>query len=385
MTDRPPDPAPAIPAPALVPEGRRKFGSLVWRGKYWSIRWRSGGVERMESTRSTSRRVAEALLARRQEQLEVGTFVPASAKRVRFERLMDLVRGHYRLDGLRSARRVEIAARHLGAEFAGVPAVTITAARLHDYHLRRMDEAAAPSTIRYELAVLRQGFALALELGLIKSAPKMPTVRVDNARQGFFESDELARLLRELPPHMVPVAKFAALTGWRRGEVVGLCWDRVDFAEGVIRLDVRATKNNDGRVYPFAALPELAALLAERRAAADAEQQEYHTIIRHVFTRRGRPLKDFYTSWRSACDRAGLSGKMLHDLRRTAVRNLERAGVPRSVATKLTGHKCEDVYRRYAIVSEADLAEGVAKLAARTGAKGALGGHSLPRAAADSA
>ncbi len=59
-----------------------------------------------------------------------------------------------------------------------------------------------------------------------------------------------------------------------------------------------------------------------------------------------------------------MAGRIPHDFRRTAVRNLERAGVPRSVAMKLTGHKTENVYRRYAIVSEADLSEGLKKLAA---------------------
>ena len=72
---------------------------------------------------------------------------------------------------------------------------------------------------------------------------------------------------------------------------------------------------------------------------------------------------DFRGAWERACGQAGVPGRTFHDLRRTAVRNLERAGVARSRATKLTGHNTEAVYRRYAILSEADLVEGVEKLA----------------------
>jgi integrase len=71
-------------------------------------------------------------------------------------------------------------------------------------------------------------------------------------------------------------------------------------------------------------------------------------------------------SWKTACKDAGVPGRLLHDLRRSAVRNLERARVTRSVAMRMIGHKTESVYRRYAIVSESDLREAAAKLAAAT-------------------
>jgi hypothetical protein len=79
--------------------------------------------------------------------------------------------------------------------------------------------------------------------------------------------------------------------------------------------------------------------------------------------------KDFVTSGglpgeRTACKAAGTPGRIPHDFRRTAVRNLERAGVPRSVAMKMVGHKTEAIYRRYAIVSDADLQDAAKKLAA---------------------
>ena len=86
---------------------------------------------------------------------------------------------------------------------------------------------------------------------------------------------------------------------------------------------------------------------------------------------RGRtarqPIKSLRPAWRTACKDAGRPGFLLHDLRRSAERNLERAGISRSVAMKLTGHKTEAVYRRYAIVAEIDLREAGTKLPLRSG------------------
>lgn len=86
-------------------------------------------------------------------------------------------------------------------------------------------------------------------------------------------------------------------------------------------------------------------------------------VVRHVFHRDGDRMKSIRGAWTGATKRAGLPEAWFHDLRRTAVENLERAGVPRSVAMKLTGHKTESVYRRYAIADEAALQEDVEKLA----------------------
>jgi len=86
-------------------------------------------------------------------------------------------------------------------------------------------------------------------------------------------------------------------------------------------------------------------------------------VIPHVFHREGRPVRNMYKSWQKACDRVGVPAAWLHDMRRSAVRNLERAGVPQSTAMKLTGHKTASVYRRYAIADHEVLEEGVDKLA----------------------
>jgi len=104
-------------------------------------------------------------------------------------------------------------------------------------------------------------------------------------------------------------------------------------------------------------------MLKQQWEATKALQRTTGRLIAPVFHRNGRMIKDYRGAWDAACEAAKVPGRIPHDFRRTAVRNLERAGVPRSVAMKLTGHKTESVYRRYAIVSEADLSDGLKRLA----------------------
>ena len=132
------------------------------------------------------------------------------------------------------------------------------------------------------------------------------------------------------------------------------------------RLDPGTTKNGEGRVVYLT--PELRVLLAQQLERVDRLSRQTGQIIPWVFPRlrgrrQGQRRRSFSKAWATACKKAGCPGKIPHDFRRTAVRNMERAGVPRSVAMKLTGHKTESVYRRYAIVSDAELREASQKLA----------------------
>ena len=141
-------------------------------------------------------------------------------------------------------------------------------------------------------------------------------------------------------------------------------WAQVDFAGGFVRLEPGTTKNNEGA---FPLIPELRALLERRQAITRRCERAQARIIAHVFHRYGRPIKSLRRAWMTACREAGRPGLLLHDLRRSAVRNLERAGISRSAAMKLTGHKTEAVYRRYAIVAESDLRDAGTKLATMLG------------------
>ena len=346
-----------------MPQEKRERGAgrLYLRGDVWWVQYSVRGRRFRESSHSTNRRAAEKLLLRRQGEVAVGRHVP-DAERVSFEDLVALLEADYRANGRRSLDRVQRAVAHLRKAFERDRALNITTDRLTAYVADRLEEGAARATIAAELAALRRGFTLAVQAGRLLSRPYFPRLALDNARQGFVSDADFSRLLTHLPADLRGPIHFAFLTGWRlRSEVLPLTWDRVDFEAGEVRL--HTSKNGQPRVFPFRVLPDLEALLRRQREATRAVERAEGRIIQPVFHRSGATIRDLRGAWDAACKSVGLVGLVPHDLRRSAVRRLERAGVSRSVAMQLTGHKTEAVYRRYAIVAKADLEEGVATLA----------------------
>lgn len=385
---------------------RREFGRIFERkaSRFLWVRYRVSGTSYEESTHSTSWREAAKFLSRKQAELGLGVFVAPDAKRVTFADLAEMLRNNYQVRGRRTLTvrivdgrekfggTLEGSLAHLEAFFGAGRALAITTDRVTAYERQRLDAGAARATLNKELAALRRMFNLAVEAKRLTRAqvPVIHTPDPRNARQGFFEEADFRAVIAELPEPLRPVMEFCYLTGWRpMDEVLPLTWDRVDFRAGIVRLEPNTTKNDEGRAFPFDTYPPLAELLERQRAHTKATERRLGRVIPHVFHRDGRPIKSYHCAWRSACQRAAvvrrggveivvrpqLVGRIVYDFRRTAVRNLERAGVPRSVAMKLTGHKTEAVYRRYAIVAEQDLREGVAKLA-----RGTEGGQSGIRA-----
>jgi integrase len=173
-------------------------------------------------------------------------------------------------------------------------------------------------------------------------------------RTGFFEREQFESVRRNLPEALQPVISFAYITGWRiRSEILPLQWRQVDFKAGRVTLDAGTTKNQEARTFPLTS--ELHALLQEQKGKADALRRDLGIICAFVFHGNGVRIKVFRKAWLTACKKAGVPGRIPHDFRRTAVRNLVRAGIPERVAMTMTGHKTRAVFERYNIVSEGDL------------------------------
>ena len=335
-------------------------GSLFQRRGTWHVQFYVNGRRYQRSARTDERGEGAAVPAGRNGE---GQGRPGGGPRT--ARLADLWAGleaDYLLNGRRSLRRARKAWEHVTHYFGNPRAAAVDAAELAHYCAERTADGAKPATIKYELATLRRAFRLGARVGLIGHVPVVPTIAPDNARKVFFTRPEFLAVRARLPEVVADVVTFAYYTGWRKGEILTLEWRHIDQAAGVVR--VEHTKNREAREFPFAAVPELAAMLARRRGLAELLETGGEAVP-FVFHRQGQPIKDFADAWRRACREAGLEGRrILHDFRRTATRNLVRAGVSRDVARKLTGHKTDSIFTRYNITDDRDLREAAGRLAA---------------------
>ncbi len=348
---------------------RNGTGRAYQRGKTWWIQFGRRGKTYRETTGSRQKKDATALLRKRMAEMGSGRLIGPRAERVTFEDLSRMISDEYRAQRRRATKHLASTLKRLARTFAGFRALDITTDRLTAYVRERQEEGYAAGTIRKDLAAIKRAFNLAVRAGHLATKPYIPGIRVLDAREGFLTLAEVEAVAREIGADLAPVVRFAAWTGWRLREALGLKWARVDFEAGTVHLEAARSKNDEGRTFPFRALPQLEQLLRDQHARTRAVERDTGRIVAHVFHRAGAPILSMSRAWDAACRRVGLSGAWFHDLRRTAVIHLERAGVPRSVAMKLTGHKTEAVYRRYAIADAAALAEGVEKLARLHGGK----------------
>ncbi|MCD6487384.1 MAG: tyrosine-type recombinase/integrase [Syntrophobacterales bacterium] len=260
----------------------------------------------------------------------------------------------YRINGKKSLARAERSVRHLEETFEGVRVVSITTPQINKYIEKRQSEEAANASINRELSALKR----MLNLGARQTPPKVdkvpyiPMLKENNIRTGFFEHEDFVTVRDALPEYLKSVITFAYNTAWRRSEILNLTWRNVDLKEGIVRLDPGETKNDEGRVvYLDAELLDMMADLQRKKAFG----------CPYVFHRNGNQIRDFRSAWANAFESAGISSMMFHDLRRTAIRNMIRAGIPERVAMTISGHKTRAVFDRYNIVSPEDLKEAARK------------------------
>ncbi len=382
------------------------MGELRKRGGTWYFRYYRNGVRHEESSHSKNKEVARDLLRKREGAIADGIPVTAKINRFRFEEAATDLITEYKVNGRKSLdeleRRIE---KHLTPFFGGRRMSSITTSDVRTftaerqsatevvkkpYTIRRKDgttitvaeqrrasTGASNAEINRELTILKRMFRLAMQAGKLLHQPYIPLLEERNTRKGFFELEMLRGVLGHLPLHLRPVIEFAYITGWRiPSEVLTIEWRQVDFKACEVRLDPETTKNREGRVFP---------MTDDLRRLLEAQHKEHLRlksggfIVPRVFvrmvakgrngTKEPRPIQAFTKAWKTACAAAGCPGRIPHDLRRTAIRNMVRRGVPERVSMQLAGHKTRSVFERYNIVSDGDLRTAALQLQGLTGAE----------------
>ena len=220
------------------------------------------------------------------------------------------------------------------------------------------------SSINRELSLLRRAYQLGYERKppMVEKIPTFKKLAENNIRKGFVTVEQYHALIQELPAHLRPITCIAFHVANRKGELLNMEWPDVDLNGNppVFTLWPGETKNKEGRTLPI-----LAGEMMDTLRSVKEEHHRKWPKETHVFLNADGNALQYHMmrkDWDAACTRAGLPGLLFHDLRRSAVRNLRRAGVTQKVAREFSGHKTDSVFDRYNISDFEDLKDAAAKL-----------------------
>jgi integrase len=362
-------------------------GSVYKRSgcKTWTIKFYQNGRCIRESTGEIDYQAARQKLNSRLGQIANGAAVDLHLDRVSVADLaQDLIRD-YRVNGRKSIGHVEARWElHLQPFLGHLRAAQISTNTLNQYVDHRKQQGAANGTINRELAALKRAFNLGYRSTprRVQQVPTFPHLKENPPRKGFATEEQYAQLCKNCDePWLRAMLAVAYSFGNRKSELLNLRVRQFNPFARTLALDPGATKNDEARtVYLTHETYELLKACV-RGKQADA----------YVFTRDdGRPVKDCRVSWYKLCLRSGLGemrcpqclavsteykkrckackvylsyqGLLLHDQRRSAVRNMVRRGVPERVAMAISGHKTRSIFDRYNITSDADLAAAARRI-----------------------
>lgn len=337
----------------------RGYGNVYRRKgtRFWWVRYSINGKPQYESSKSERREDAEEILKCRFEEREQRLRVLTGT----LESTVNDYTENAKLRGVRAISAIECRARNALEFFGRYAKVTeIRGLRISEYQIH-LSKRLGNSTVNAALSVLRSTLKLAHQHEYIESVPAFPRqLKKPEPRQGFLEHADYLAISAELPDWGQDIFGFAYETGWRRNEVLGLTWDEVDWDAMIIRLGAERTKNSHRRIRPITS--DIEPVMLRRRASRVVG-------LPWVFHKAGKKIGP--TRWRNAFvkarEKAGRPNVLLHDCRRTTVRNLVRSGVVSDKeAMELTGHRTRSIFDRYDITSEADIIDAAERFARRT-------------------